>query len=125
MNRQIIKYILASLLFVLLTYLLDKYFIPRYIHRLTYVFHFFLFFLILVSRGMFLFLPQKNHEIFIQYWRLDSFLKLILVGVIFYLCKVRGIEDLKILAINFFVLYICYTMFDLFTLIPNLRTHLK
>ena len=63
----------------------------------------------------------KNRENFVQYY-LGSvtgrlILSLIFIGTFVYL----GTSDINTFIIDFFVLYLCYTGFEIFGLFSNLR----
>ena len=119
--RKMLRIILLTIAFGLLFYIAPKIGLSQYVHAQKWVILSFFFAIsylnhILMNLGF-----AKNRENFVQYY-LGSItgrliLSLIFIGTYVYL----GTPDINIFIINFFVLYLCYTGFEIFGLFSKLR----
>ncbi len=119
--EKMLRIILLTIAFGILFYIAPEIGLSQYVHAQKWVilsFFFAIFYLnhILMQMGF-----AKNRENFVQYY-LGSItgrliLSLIFIGTYVYL----GTPDLNTFIIDFFVLYLCYTGFEIFGLFSKLR----
>ncbi len=93
----------------------------QYIHPHKWIILSFFFAISYLNHLLMQFGFAKNRENFVQYYLGSVVARLILslafIGAFVYL----GTPDINIFIINFFVLYLCYTGFEIFGLYRNLR----
>jgi len=120
-RKKMLRIILLTIGIGLLFYFATEIGLSQYVHPQKWVILSFFFAISYLNH----FLTQigfvKNRENFVQYY-LGSItgrliLSLIFIGTYVYL----GTSDINIFIINFFVLYLCYTGFEIFGLYRNLR----
>jgi len=116
-----LRIILLTIGIGLLFYFATEIGLSQYVHPQKWVILSFFFAISYLNHFLMQIGFVKNRENFVQYY-LGSItgrliLSLIFIGTYVYL----GTSDINIFIINFFVLYLCYTGFEIFGLYRNLR----
>ena len=116
-----LRIILLTITFGLLFYFTPKIELSQYVHAQKWVILSFFFAISYLSHILMQMGFAKNRENFVQYY-LGSItgrlvMSLIFIGIYVY----SGTPDINTFLINFFVLYLCYTGFEIFGLFSKLR----
>jgi len=116
--------VLLTVLVVVLT-LLVKYFMPEWVHGRIWQVIIFYFGLLLVSGLLIQFLLKQSKEnsvnLALGATVFRFFANLIFIAV----CLFLKIDNKILFFANFFVVYLLYLLFDIYSLITNLRPHSK
>lgn len=115
------RIILLTLVIGIIIYFSPQIGLFQYIHSQKWIILSFFFAIAYFNHILMQFGFAKNRENFVQFY-LGSIvsrliLSLVFIGTFAYL----GTPDINLFIINFFVLYLCYTGFEIFGLYRNLR----
>ncbi|MEA5459048.1 hypothetical protein VB796_08370 [Arcicella sp. LKC2W] len=115
------RIILLTLVIGIIIYFSPQIGLFQYIHPQKWIILSFFFAIAYFNHILMQFGFAKNRENFVQFY-LGSIvsrlvLSLVFIGTFAYL----GTPDINLFIINFFVLYLCYTGFEIFGLYRNLR----
>ncbi len=93
------------------TYVHEKiWYILLFLSALSYLFH------LLINQGM-----ANRNEKFIQFYMVTVVLRLFLSIFFVAFFLYTGVENRKLFIFNFFVLYLCFSLFEIYNLYLNLR----
>lgn len=90
---------------------------PYYFEALVFV-----FFLMTLSYIV-LFRVKEHPEKFISWFMILLVARFLIVGVGFLVLSLVGVENIRLLVINFFIVYFAYLVFEIIQLLPNLRAN--
>lgn len=116
-----LKTILLYILILIVFFLADYFGLVTYLHPMKYIMLVFFgavayLFHVLLKQGM-----RDKGDKFIQFY-LSTVIVRFLASVIFItVCLYMEVDNVKLFIINFFVLYLFFTLFEIFGLYRNLR----
>lgn len=119
-----LRSILATALLGIVFFLAEKTELGRFIHQwIWYILAFFLGVSVLIHRLMEIGFRNKR-ENFVPFYISTIVVRLLLCMIFVAFFLYRGVPDQKIFIINFLVLYLFYTGFEIYGLYSNLRRDL-
>ena len=87
-----------------------KWYILAFFSALSFLFH------SLVEQG-----KKNDSEKFIQFYLTSVVIRLLACIIFVFVFLINGLENKPIFLLNFFVLYLCFTAFEIYFLSTNLR----
>jgi hypothetical protein len=109
----------------LLIYVLKNYLAPEWVHHDIWILFIFFSVFTLLSGLFVLYLLKLSEENTTNILLGTSVLRLLVSAGFFAIMMFLGISDQTLFVINFFIVYLFYLLFDILTLITNLRPNLK
>lgn len=120
-----IRVVVLSLVIAGIVLLLQTFFYPYWIHEKMNLIILFYFGLTLVSGLFTLYLLNINKENSVSILLGAGLIRLLASLMFFFLILWSGTENLLWFVVNFFVIYLLYLLFDIYSFITNLRPHSK
>lgn len=87
-----------------------KWYMLAFFTALSFLFH------SLVDQG-----KRNDNEKFIQYYLASVVIRLLACVIFVLVFLLKGLDNKTIFLLNFFVLYLCFTVFEIYLLSTNLR----
>ena len=120
-----IQVVVLSLVIAGVFQLLQAFFNPYWIHEKMNLIIWFYFGLTLVSGLLTLYLLKISEENSVPILLGAGLIRLLASLMFFFLILWSGTENLLWFVVDFFVVYLLYLLFDIYTFITNLRPHSK
>lgn len=116
-----LKTILLYILILIVFFLADYFGLVGYLHPMKYIMLVFFgavayLFHVLLKQGM-----RDKGDKFIQFYLSTVLIRFVASGVFVAVVLYNKVEDVKLFVVNFFVLYLFFTLFEIFGLYRNLR----
>jgi hypothetical protein len=119
------KLLLLTLCLALVIYFLKNHLFPNWIHEKVWIILIFFSLFTLLSGIFVLYLIHLSKENTSNILLAASVLRLLASAAFFAVLMFIGIDHQMLFVINFFIVYLSYLLFDMLTLITNLRPNLK
>ncbi len=119
------KLIILTFCLGLVIYVIKNYLFPNWIHEDAWILLTFFSVFTFLSGMFVLYLISLSKENTSNILLAASVLRLLASAGFFAVLMFLGIEDQILFVINFFIVYLSYLLFDMLTLITNLRPNLK
>jgi len=119
------KLLLLTFCLGLVIYIIKHYLFPHWIHEDAWLLLIFFSVFTFLSGMFVLYLISLSKENTSNILLAASVLRLLASAGFFAVLMFLGIEDQMLFVINFFIVYLSYLLFDMLTLITNLRPNLK